>query len=851
MLIKEDLLKKLIESKVKRRYQSIDEGREERKYRRRMRRAKRAEIKAADTPEEKKEIRQKYKKIRKDFRASDKFEAGDEGETLDELINLETDDQGYNNVVRHLKPLMPEIDKIEQNYRGLKLVKALKSKKEKKFTIGQVKRLIKMGLIATRDRDYDTAQDKFCGAGVFLQSPKTPDRQPVNISNTLVDGIYKLCTDFEKIAGGLGGEKKIKSTKSTGKSSNKQCVMDIQETLNALNAVTPEVEQLVVDGKWGPKTSKAWNIACKANLRLDMEINNATVTEDIKGNVLKDWSSAAPQLNYEGDPCGARDFLNDLLKLRQDPATPPPPPVDPDWEKRRSNETQKAELDLEKLLTTDGGLSINYLYTVEEFQTEYDSSDIQSLIQVGSTSSTNVLQGNTYDVERYPSGPDGNSTFSTALYYDESKNLLVVDKVGDVAIRDIMLVGDKVIQKSFVSTNETIITNGDDVLLNETALRKLIRQQLISEALDASETETLIMSVVGELNDMAKDTDNFDAELINTKMKAGQAAMAAKKFAEAKKQFKAAASIVNTSSANLDPTKKANIQAVFTALANMVGSSDENTGKKAKSAVAKLKGGETKKASKKSGNNKVMKIQKQLNVLNKKDPELKIDGKWGKNTTAAWQKALNGNIGKLEELSKEAVTLADTKKKWPELAKILSATDKQFAGNINGVLALLDVLRDQQPGAGGGEAKKASKKEGPSIYEVGGRKFDRDYKGRSLGSGAMMVNLLKFPKEKLWGGGKKSTSPASLETYSSLKDFITKKPSGNKIIKVGRTEPGRTDKDKIETITVETLPSAAGIGQQTVLVLKGDRLIIDGPKFSNYSIYGYKEEGDFIVYTGE
>ena len=246
-----------------------------------------------------------------------------------------------------------------------------------------------------------------------------------------------------------------------------------------------------------------------------------------------------------------------------------------------------------------------------------------------------------------------------------------------------------------------------------------------------------------------------------------------------------------------------------------------------------------------------MKIQKQLNVLNKKDPELKIDGKWGKNTTAAWQKALNGNIGKLEELSKEAVTLADTKKKWPELAKILSATDKQFAGNINGVLALLDVLRDQQPGAGGGEAKKASKKEGPSIYEVGGRKFDRDYKGRSLGSGAMMVNLLKFPKEKLWGGGKKSTSPASLETYSSLKDFITKKPSGNKIIKVGRTEPGRTDKDKIETITVETLPSAAGIGQQTVLVLKGDRLIIDGPKFSNYSIYGYKEEGDFIVYTGE
>jgi len=860
MLISEKSLKKLILHKMSEK-QKIAEAKEDRQYRKKMRKQRRAEIKAASTPEEKKAIRKKYKEDRKEMRDADKFEISDEGPSLDALISDEsTGDSVYDYVVSRINSIMPDINKIDQKYKGVRLVKMLKSRREKRFTIGQVKRFIKDGLLATQEKDYRLAADKFCAAYVFLETPKTPDRQVINVSTETMDVLYELCKEFDGIISDRGGQTKPGSKKPGGKSgSNTDCVKDIQETLNALNAVTPEVEQLAVDGKWGPKTSKAWNIACKANIEIGMQINGVDITENIVGDILRDWLTAAPQLNYDADPCGARDFLGDVLKLRQeDPTPPPPPPVDPDWGKRRSKEIQKAELDLEKLLTTDGGLSIDYVYTVEEFSTEHGSDDIESLVQMGSPKSTNVLQDNTYDVERYPAGPDGNSTFSTALYYDQSRSMLVVDKVGDVAIRDIVIVGDKLYQKSLAPVSETIITNGDDVLLNEKALRKLIRKQLLNEekgGLNVDDIRRLMGEIQGTLTKMQED-EGVDVENAFGRLGRATSSFMAGNSAEAKKMFLTAADQLEQAGLGSATAKeRENAVGIIRVIANNVGSPEVKDAVKKIDKIAKKKGGESKQGSKKSGNNKVMEIQKQLNVLNKKDPELKIDGKWGKNTTLAWQKALDSNTGKLEELSKEAVTLADTKKKWPELAKILSATDKKFAGNINGVLDLLDVLRGQQSEDDSGEEKQGSKKEGPSIYEVDGRKFDRDYKGRSISYGGggtgMMVNLLKFPKKALWGGGKKSTSPGSLETYSSLKDFIAKKPNGNKVIKVGRTEPGRTDKDKIETITVPTLPTAAGIGQQTVLVLKGDRLIIDGAKFSNYSISGYKEEGEFIVYTGE
>ena len=74
---------------------------------------------------------------------------------------------------------MPDINKIEQSYRGVRLIATLKSRKEKRFTIGQLKRFIKMGLIATREGDYREATDNFCAAFVLIKSPKTQDEERV------------------------------------------------------------------------------------------------------------------------------------------------------------------------------------------------------------------------------------------------------------------------------------------------------------------------------------------------------------------------------------------------------------------------------------------------------------------------------------------------------------------------------------------------------------------------------------------------------------------------------------------------------------------------------------------------
>jgi hypothetical protein len=856
MLISEKSLKKLILHKMSEK-QKIAEAKEDRQYRKKMRKQRRAEIKAASTPEEKKAIRKKYKEDRKEMRDADKFEISDEGPSLDALISDEsTGDSVYDYVVSRINAIMPDINKIDQKYKGVLLVKMLKSRREKRFTIGQVKRFIKDGLLATQEKDYRLAADKFCAAYVFLETPKTPDRQVINVSTETMDVLYELCKEFDGIISDRGGQTKPGSKKPGGKTgSNTDCVKDIQETLNALNATTPEVEQLAVDGKWGPKTSKAWNIACKANIEIGMQINGVDITENIVGDILRDWLTAAPQLNYDADPCGARDFLGDVLKLRQeDPTPPPPPPVDPDWGKRRSKEVKKAELDLEKLLTTDGGLSIDYVYTVDEFSTEYGSDDIESLITMGGTSSTNILRSKTYDVERYPAGPDGNSTFSTALYYDQSRSVLVVDKVGDAAIRDIVLVGDKLYQKSLAPVSETIITNGDDVLLNEKSLRKLIRKQLLNEekgGLNVDDIRRLMGEIQGTLTKMQED-EGVDVENAFGKLGRATSSFMAGNSDEAKKMFLTAADQLEQAGLGSATTKeRENAVGIIRVIANNVGSPEVKDAVEQIDKIAKKKGGETKKASKKAGkksHSKVKRMQVLMNYINansdKSDLKLKEDGIWGSKTTKAW----HGVLIAMTERGIYNLTEKDVKLKWSVLSKKLG----NYTPDQGGILQFLtDMGVHINKDEGAGEDKLTSKKEGPSIYEVNGRKFDRDYEGRSLGGGAMMVNLLKFPIAKLWGGGKKSTSPASLETYSSLKDFIDKKPKGNNIIKVGRTEPGRTDKDKIETITVATLPSASAIGQQTVLVLKDNRLIIDGIKLSNYSIYGYKKEGDFVVYTGE
>ena len=838
MLISESILKKIIASKVKNKYQ-ISEGPEERAYRKRMRKAKREELKSAGSQEEKQEIRKKYKQKAKEFRVSDKFEAGDKGETFDELLNLETDDQTYVNVANHLKDLMPEINNIEKKYKGLKLIKVLKSKKEQKFTIGQLKRFIKMGLIATRDGDYMEAKDKFCAAGVFLESPKTPDMQPINISKKLIDGIYKLCSEFETFQSGGKKTQKGSGKKEGGKTSNKQCVMDIQETLNNLNAPTPEVEQLAVDGRWGPKTSKAWYAACKANLTIGMTLNGAKVTEEIIGNILRDWPSAAPKINYGADPCGARDFVNELLKLRQEQPEPEP---DGSWAERRKPQTMSADILYDDLL--DKGISIDYLYTVEEFQQHYSTTQGFEYIATSHPEGEDIgsILGQTDEVERkYPASEMSDFDFSTSLYYDETKEKLLIDHpTGDGIYNDIILKGDRIYHKApegveykqasdiknMVGIDETIITNGEDMLLNERTLRKFIRQKLISEALNAQETETLITTVINHLNDMAKDTDNFDAEQINAKMKAGQTAMLKKDFAEAKKQFNAVAAIADASSAKIDSAKKAEIKAVFTALSNMAGSDDPAAGEKAKDAVVKLtQASEKKKSGGGKGNSKVKTIQELLNKINKDDPKIATDGKWGNNTQKAYEKALDSNVAKLEELSKEKFALADIKKKWPELAKILSATKTKFEGNIDGIINLLKYLSEDS-GEDSGPSLKGLKSVSTKVITQKGKKIDMN---------KIPANIVKFMESRAKTFSVFYKNPREFSDLKAFEDAYSKTGNPEYVIKDGKY--AATDADFYFDID----PANDKLGF----------ISIDGSSGRNYRVgnYTYVKEGEEFFYV--
>ena len=79
-----------------------------------------------------------------------------------------------------------------------------------------------------------------------------------------------------------------------------------------------------------------------------------------------------------------------------------------------------------------------------------------------------------------------------------------------------------------------------------------------------------------------------------------------------------------------------------------------------------------------------------------------VDGVWGNKTNTAWQKHLLKHRAELSKLTgsklSSAFTSSDAKKSWSSMSKLLSATDKKFSGNVDGVLDLLDYLgtTDQQ-----------------------------------------------------------------------------------------------------------------------------------------------------------
>ena len=118
----------------------------------------------------------------------------------------------------------------------------------------------------------------------------------------------------------------------------------------------------------------------------------------------------------------------------------------------------------------------------------------------------------------------------------------------------------------------------------------------------------------------------------------------------------------------------------------------------------------------------VMTIQANLNKINNNDPKLSVDGKWGKNTTTGWQKALNSKMDKLKELSGDKITTDDVKKKWGDLSKIVSVTDTKFSGDLKGALDLVIALSGE---ASSGESPEAEKEKTVGNKELYNAIFEK------------------------------------------------------------------------------------------------------------------------------
>jgi hypothetical protein len=472
MLINEENLRYLIRHKY-----ALKEGREERKYRQKMRQEKRSQLKNATSPEERKRIRQDFKRKRKEARDSDYFEASDTGETLEELLNLQIRDSAYMYVVDKVKRIIPEINRIEQSYAGIKLIATLQSRKEKRFTIGQLKRFIKMGLIATREGDYREATDNFCAAFVLVKSPKTQDEEKkVVITDNVKETLYDLCKSYERGVFKKREEEDESKNSQRKKSNDAQCVMDIQKNLNTLNANSKTIDKLSIDGKWGSATSGAWRAAVGVYVANGDVYNKITITDEIHKNLLNSWPEGAKQTGYDADLCGARDFIDDILINVEKGGTiftpdDRKPIIDEDinvWQESRNMERSYTwdDLPIREALTVGGGISINYLYTPKEFKTHYKPTSsytsgrkllFKYLVDFGAEKGIDVFDyQHDRSIARHAGGPNANSTTETALYYHAKDEVLLIDALGnDQMIRDIVVYNNKIYHKNFTPDKYT------------------------------------------------------------------------------------------------------------------------------------------------------------------------------------------------------------------------------------------------------------------------------------------------------------------------------------------------------------------------------------------------------------
>jgi hypothetical protein len=383
---------------------------------------------------------------------------------------------------------------------------------------------------------------------------------------------------------------------------------------------------------------------------------------------------------------------------------------------------------------------------MKEFRKYYPNETFDDFTQMGHYYDIDDVKGFKMQfVERHPKGPKFHDTDMLVpaddYYYDcETGELLFSTVTGDGVLNDVIVVGNKLFYTRYPETHIKMAQNLTErksrtrkKTVSEADVREYIRSLLIREnvqdydallkGLDAgleTATQGINLAASGMSNEELKDVirqtgtylDNFqkggktiegeiDGAALNKKLELATKFMTAGKNDQAVENFKAVLQMVKTAE-NFEG--KGTTVVVFDSLINVLDSKKKTTAQDISKLAKATKGAKQDKGAgssgkgkgKKKGNSKVKEIQKQLNILNNNKPKLEIDGVWGSKTTEAWQKTLDSNAGMLEELSKEKFALADIKKKWGELSKILSATDKKFAGNIDGVLDLLQTLREQE-----------------------------------------------------------------------------------------------------------------------------------------------------------
>ena len=167
-------------------------------------------------------------------------------------------------------------------------------------------------------------------------------------------------------------------------------------------------------------------------------------SEGIINAVLKTWPSGGPMIGFEGNPCGARDFLLVMIeKLGEgggEEVVPSKKDVnDCQWYTRRKPLEGAQDINLGALLAGDG-LTIDLVYDMKEFEKYNPGETFDDFTQVGHYISIGDVKGfGSQEAQRDASGgPDAHSgmVFSADAYYYncETRELLIDTSISPVSI---------------------------------------------------------------------------------------------------------------------------------------------------------------------------------------------------------------------------------------------------------------------------------------------------------------------------------------------------------------------------------------------------------------------------------